>query len=174
MRDQTASGTVRTRAFAPAPTAAALAGKRMRGSAPARGTGASISVPGRAWRVAAVVAAPAVLVGLGTEVLVVVVGLGTVVEEGEPSAAGAAAGPAAGPQAASTSTQPTAARAAGARWNRARMRCPSVGCRSSPGDGQCALFGACVPNQPTSGMRSTAGARGSAVTVTGCTAYAFL
>ncbi|GAA1249005.1 hypothetical protein GCM10009657_25980 [Oryzihumus leptocrescens] len=147
-----------------------MAGKRTRGSAPARGTGASISVPGRAWRAAAVVVVVA-LVGLGTEVMVVVVGVGAAVdEEVEPSAAGAAAGP----QAASASTLPTAARAAGARWSRARMRCPSVGCRWSPGDGQCAPFGACVPNQPTRGIRSTAGACGSAVTVTGCTAYAFL
>src|SRR6478672_10000164 len=130
MRDQTVSGTLPTRAFAPAPTAAALAGKRTRGSAPARGTGASISVPGRAWRDAVVVDVLAVLVGLGAAEVVVVVGLGAaVVAAVEPSAAGAAVGP----HAASASTQPTAARAAGARWSRARMRCPSVGCRSSPG-----------------------------------------
>lgn len=46
MRAHTAPGTVRTLALAPEPTATGFLGNRIRGSAPARGTGARPLIPG--------------------------------------------------------------------------------------------------------------------------------
>src|SRR5680860_1286805 len=51
MRAHTASGTGPTLAFAPPPTAAWFAGNRVRGSAPACGTGASLVLAGGVARV---------------------------------------------------------------------------------------------------------------------------
>ena len=75
MRAHTAPGTARTLALAPKPTAVGFLGKRVGGSAPARGTGASLKIPaGVACGGDAVLArdgAVVVVRGLGTGVLLV-------------------------------------------------------------------------------------------------------